>query len=294
VQRFVAPHGVRMDHALHDGAVVPPFYDSMLGKLIAHAPTRDEAVAQLVAALEATVVLGLPTNRRLLIECLRDPVFREGGARIPFLAERGEALRAAVSQGDKAQQALLVAGVWCAQAARPLGRTLAAPFERPMRLRHRDEIIAARVLEVAPDAWRVAIADATRTIRGVPGPGDDVIHLVVDGTSTALRWVRLAPAQWHLQIGAVDAIVADASFDPPVAAARTAAPEIRAPFSGRVVAVHASSGRQFAAGDTLVVIEAMKLEHAVSAPHAATVAHVAVGVGQQVSPQQVLLTLEVA
>src|SRR6185369_12876204 len=117
VQCFVAPNGVRMDHALADGAVVPPYYDSMIGKLIAHAPTREEAIERLAAALEQTVVLGLPTNRTLLIECLRDPVFGAGDALIPFLAERGEALRARLAEHERAMQPLLFAALWSAQAS---------------------------------------------------------------------------------------------------------------------------------------------------------------------------------
>src|SRR5258706_6112521 len=90
VQRFEAPSSVRVDHALRDGAVVSVHYDSMLGKLVAHAATRDEAIDRLGAALEQTVVLGLPTNRAFLAECLRDPVFRTGDALIPFLGTQGD------------------------------------------------------------------------------------------------------------------------------------------------------------------------------------------------------------
>lgn len=288
VQRFVAPEGVRIDHALHDGALVPPFYDSMLGKLIAHGPTREEAVERLIAGLEATVVLGLPTNRALLAECLRDPQFRAGQAGIPFLAERGAALRATLAAREGALLPLLIAGVWCAQADGATRRALPAPFERPMRLRHRERVIDARVRELAPDGLQITIGDKAAIVQCRPG------HLLLDGVAHALRWARLSPCEWHLQIGSVDAFVADASFEPAISATRRAAPEIKAPFSGRIVAVHAAPAQQVAAGDTLIVIESMKLEHAVSAPRAATVSKVAVQVGQQVSPQQVLLLLEAA
>jgi geranyl-CoA carboxylase alpha subunit len=76
---------VRFDHALERGAVVTPHYDAMLGKLIARAPTRDQAIDRLTHALANTVVLGLPTNRGFLASCLDHPVFRAGNATIPFL-----------------------------------------------------------------------------------------------------------------------------------------------------------------------------------------------------------------
>jgi geranyl-CoA carboxylase alpha subunit len=78
---------VRVDHALESGTAVPPFYDSMIAKLIAHAATRDEARAQLAAALDETVALGLPTNKAFLADVLRDPVFAAGGATTAFLSK---------------------------------------------------------------------------------------------------------------------------------------------------------------------------------------------------------------
>jgi acetyl/propionyl-CoA carboxylase alpha subunit len=80
--------GVRADHALESGIDIPPHYDSLLAKLIAHAPDRDAARAQLAAALDATLALGLPTNKAFLAAVLRDPVFAAGNASTALLGER--------------------------------------------------------------------------------------------------------------------------------------------------------------------------------------------------------------
>ena len=77
---------VRVDHALESGAAIPPFYDSMIAKLIAHAPTRDEARSRLVAALHETVAEGLPTNKAFLAAVLRDGTFAAGRATTGFLS----------------------------------------------------------------------------------------------------------------------------------------------------------------------------------------------------------------
>src|SRR5690606_10369597 len=93
VHTFIEPplqEGLRFDHAIAPASVITPHYDAMLGKLIAHAPDRAQAIAQLAHALDATVLLGLPTNRALLAACLRHPVFGAGEALIPFLAEHGD------------------------------------------------------------------------------------------------------------------------------------------------------------------------------------------------------------
>jgi geranyl-CoA carboxylase alpha subunit len=271
VQRFVPPPGLRFDHALREGTVVPPYYDSMLGKLVAHGATRDEAIARLASALDRTVVLGLPTNRRLLAACLRDPVFGAGEARIPFLAERGDALRAALATRDADSDVLLCAALWAAQAACVDGSP-PSPFERPMRFRHRDRDIDARVQETGGTTLRITIADRTATVPIVRGPQ-----------------ARLPDGRWHLQLGALDAVVEDRSYAPRLAERGPHAAELKAPFSGRVVALQAGIGAQVEAGQTLLVIESMKLEHSIAAPRAGTVAAVAVEVGHQVSSQQLLI-----
>jgi len=80
--------GVRVDHALESGLEVTPHYDSLLAKLMAHAPTRDAAREKLAAALDATLALGLTTNRAYLAAVLRDPVFAAGHATTALLEER--------------------------------------------------------------------------------------------------------------------------------------------------------------------------------------------------------------
>ena len=100
---------------------------------------------------------------------------------------------------------------------------------------------------------------------------------------------------WHVQVGAVDLFLRDASFDPPASsAAAAAANELRVPFNGKVIAVHAQEGRSVKKGDTLVVVESMKLEHALAAARDGTVRSLHVEAGQQVATSQVLVTFEAA
>jgi geranyl-CoA carboxylase alpha subunit len=78
---------VRVEHALETGSAVPPYYDSMMAKLVAHGATRDAAREKLAAALDETVALGLPTNKRFLASILRDPTFASGLATTGFLGK---------------------------------------------------------------------------------------------------------------------------------------------------------------------------------------------------------------
>jgi len=261
VLHFREPGNVRFDHALFEGLPVPPFYDSMLGKLIAHAQTRDQAIDQLAGALDRTELLGLPSNRRFLAACLRHPVVRAGAARISFLTEHGDAIR---EQLHAQEQAVLRASFLAALLPQGPSPVLPLPFERPLRMRHRGRVTALHLRE----------ADAS--------------------LSPAAAVVSLPDGSWHVQSGSVDLFLADASFEAPSAGPGAAVNELRAPFNGKVIAVKAQPGSLVARGDTLLVIESMKLEHALAASRDGVVKAVHVEQGQQAATSQVLVTFEVA
>jgi 3-methylcrotonyl-CoA carboxylase alpha subunit/geranyl-CoA carboxylase alpha subunit len=263
VMHFRPPEGgaVRFDHAIFTGLVVSPYYDSMLGKLIVHAPTRSEAIDRLAAALDGTQLLGLPTNRALLAACLRHPEFRAGRALIPFLAEHAGELRATIKSGEDAvadvgARAAIFAG------ARPGSSGLPCPFVRPARVRHRGAVV-------------------------------DLPLLVAHHAATSTHCMRLGDSRWHIQIGAVDLFIDDASFEPAAGAGgASAANELRAPFNGKVIAVKAQPGTAVSRGDTLLVLESMKLEHALGASRDGVIKAVHVTPGQQAATSQVLVTFE--
>ena len=273
VLHFREPLDTRFDHAIFEGLQVSPHYDSMLGKLIAHAPTRGEAIARLASALDRTEVVGLPTNRRLLAACLRHPQFQAGVALIPFLDRHAPEMREALVGEEQA--IALECGLAALWGSAPGPRQLACSFPRPVRLRHRDHVIALQVRENA----------------------DGSVDVVQDGQARRITvpeaaCVRRGDRTWHVQHGAVDLVVADASFEPELAGAGTAANELRAPFNGKVIAIKAQPGATVARGDTLLVLESMKLEHALGASRDGVIKSVHVEPGQQAATSQVLVTFE--
>ncbi|RYF16218.1 MAG: biotin/lipoyl-binding protein [Comamonadaceae bacterium] len=234
----------------------------MLGKLVAHAPTRAEAIGKLAVALDRLQVLGLPTNRRFLASCLRHPEFAAGNARIPFLAEHGESIRRQLEQAEFGVTAEAAFSIILPKGA---AAALPSPFTRPMRIAHRGAMFDVPVCE----ADGVAAGQA--------------------------QVVPLGDGHWHVQVGSVDLFLHDASFDAPAdEAGGPADSELRVPFNGRVIAVHAQPGQAVKKGDTLVVVESMKLEHALAAVRDGTVRSLHVEAGQQVATAQVLVTLEAA
>jgi geranyl-CoA carboxylase alpha subunit len=277
VGHFREPPGVRFDHAMFEGLHVPPYYDSMLGKLIAHAPTRAQAIDQLALALDRLQVLGLPTNRRMLAACLRDEVFRGGLALIPFLAERGAVLRAQLAAEEREVAAMAGLAALYARGQAYSSHPLAASFPRPVRLRHRGELLALGVRERA--GGELDVERDGRTARVAP---------------RADACVRVGGNGWHVQAGAVDLVIEDASYEPAAGGGMSAANELRAPFNGKVIAVKTRAGESVARGDTLLVLESMKLEHALGAARDGIVKTVHVEAGQQAATSQVLFTFEAA
>ncbi|MDW5443987.1 biotin carboxylase N-terminal domain-containing protein [Polaromonas sp. SM01] len=291
VLHFQAPSEARFDHALQAGLEVTPFYDSMLGKLIVHGSNRAQAIKALIAALAGTQILGLPTNRAFLAACLAHPVFRAGQALIPFLAEHGEAIRQAL----KEQQAQLLLPAAIAQHfATSLGAadSLPPPFAKPLRVLHHAEVLALSLTETGQGLLAVTVGELTQQA-GCQRVADHELRVTVDGCSRRVQAVQVADGRWHVQSGLVDLWLGDASL---AAAAGTAsasqAMELRAPFNGKVIAIQAVAGEAVKRGDTLLVIESMKLEHAICATRDAVIASITVELGQQIAPGQMLLNLE--
>ena len=269
-----APGALRFDHALEEGAEVTPHYDAMLGKLIVHAPTRAEAIAALVRALHSTRVLGLPTNRAFLAACLQHPVFSSGQALVPFLAEHAAGLQGLLFK--KELSALMQPALEAIFASNPAS-DLPCSMARPLRLRHQGQVHSVAVRELGSGRLQVEQA------------GSEPTSITLQLPHRGVHYAAVGPLRWHWQTDGVDGWVEDASWEPATrAGAAGGATELRAPFNGKVVALPVAAGQALAAGDTVVVIESMKLEHSLASPAAATVAELLVAPGQQVSPGQVL------
>ena len=298
VSRFDAPAAsafergdLRFDHALRDGAVVSPHYDAMLGKLIAYAPTREAAMDRLRVALAHTRVMGLPTNRDFLDACLAHPVFRAGGALIPFLAEHGDGVREGLARREAG--VLPVAALALVLASAPAAQPLGCRYARPLRLRHRGEAQAFDFTATGAGEATLRQGNAVHAARWSRVGANLVITL--DGQRHTVAVVAAGRAaddgapRTHVQVDGVSLWLDDLSLLPLRRAGGSAADELRAPFNGKLVSLAVAAGDRVSKGSPLVVIESMKIEHSLTATHDVVVEAVAVVPGQQVAPGQVLL-----
>jgi 3-methylcrotonyl-CoA carboxylase alpha subunit/geranyl-CoA carboxylase alpha subunit len=290
VLAFAAPEGLRFDHALQVGSVVTPHYDAMLGKLIAHASTRAEAIDRLCAGLSQTAVLGLPTNRAFLAACLAHPVFRAGEALIPFLAEHADDLRQSLQAHGDARTAAALAVLYAEQSPAP---ALASPFTRPVRMSLGADTFALNLQELGQGQVRIQTSKATH--QASVQRSAERLHITLNGC----RWQAHAVAcagptpRWHVQLQGPESLelwLTDLTHSAPnTGASAQAAQSLRAPFNGKLIALHVQEGQAVQQGDAVLVIESMKLEHVLNAPRDAVVHSIAVTPGQQVGPGQVLV-----
>ncbi|MBV1730762.1 MAG: carbamoyl-phosphate synthase large subunit, partial [Hydrogenophaga sp.] len=298
VRHFTEPDlavpGLRFDHALETGSTVTPHYDALLGKLIAHAPTRAEAIRRLAHALGATQVLGLHTNRAFLSACLWHPVFAAGAASIPFLAEHGDALRTSLQTTPAAEGVAALALLYVSQ---PPAVALPSPHPRHLRLRLGSKVQEWLVQETGQGRVRVIQGDRVHEAQ-ISGQ-----RIVLDGVGWSARAVPVDPGagvpRWHVQLTggdlpagtATELWIDDLGFAPREAAGgASAARELRAPFNGKLIALHVQTGQTVARGAPLLVIESMKLEHTLHAPRDTVIESLNVAPGQQVAPGQLLAT----
>jgi excisionase family DNA binding protein len=276
--RWPAGEGIRVDAGVAVGDEVTGRFDPMLAKVIAHGRNRAEALDRLATALDGTVVLGLVTNLRFLRWLVRHPVVGAGEARIDTLAAIWP-LRAEDDASDEATAPAGVRDVTWAAAARALAGSQRSREDNPLsggwrlaapaRLR----LVAEGEERTVPVA--VDIAEDPAVVRA-----GDTVHVDEDGRSIA---VRLAPPP---DVGR--ALLAAAA----AIAHAGGVLELTAPMPGAVVRVHVEAGSNVQAGDPLVTLEAMKMEHAVASPIDGRVAELRVGPGDQVARGQHLGTVE--
>jgi acetyl-CoA/propionyl-CoA carboxylase biotin carboxyl carrier protein len=288
--------GVRVDSSLLSGTVVGSDYDPMLSKVIAHGADRDEAMALLDRALSETAVLGVQTNVEFLRFLLADERVRAGDLDTALLDERlvdfaplpapDDVLAAGglFRQWALAFRALRSAGnPWAAPTGWRVGG--AAPVRTAMQTPLRSETVSVWGL---PEAASVQVGDGEIHSAGVQVTKTK-LNVTLDGLRREYHW---AEADRHLWIaderGTWHLREAEEHKIHRAVGARPA--EVVSPMPGSVIAVQASSGDEIAEGAVVVVIEAMKMEHSLTAPVSGRV-DVLVSVGDQVKVEQVLARL---
>jgi acetyl-CoA/propionyl-CoA carboxylase, biotin carboxylase, biotin carboxyl carrier protein len=283
--------GVRVDSSLLSGTVVGSDYDPMLSKVIAHGADRDEALAKLDRALAQTGVLGVQTNIEFLRFLLADERVRAGDLDTSLLDERladfaplpapDDVLAAGGLYRQWALDRRAAGNLWAAPTGWRIGGG-AAPVRTAMQTPLRIETVS---VWGPPDAANVRVGDGEiQTASAELDPTE--MSVTLDGLRRDYRW---AEAERHLWIADERGTwhLREAEEQKIHRAVGPRQAEVVSPMPGSVIAVQAASGTDVSEGDTVVVVEAMKMEHSLAAPASGRV-EVLVSVGDQVKVDQVL------
>jgi acetyl/propionyl-CoA carboxylase alpha subunit len=268
LESFSLPDGVRVDAGVEEGDEISPHYDPMIAKLIAHAPTREAAIAELAEACGEVEIYPVKSNAGFLVHCLESPDFIAGALDTGLIGRELETLTA---PADPSPEALATAG-WAFR-----------------------EQVEREAETVGPSPW-VALSGFR-----LNAPAATTTRLFLNGQAVDAEMGEQPSRSVHV-LGEDAAVVFEGGEafvfrdHPPAAdaAGSSSDGQIRAPMPGKVTVVAVAAGDKVAKGQPLVTLEAMKMEHALTAPFDGSVDEVAVTLGAQVSEGTVLVKLTAA
>ena len=283
---------LRVEHGLKAQSAVPPFYDSMVAKLVAHGSDRDEARRRLLHGLADTVALGITTNQVFLSACLRHPVFAAGQATTAFIVQhQAELLAGDAAAADEA----LALGAALLYAVGE--QTLAHPFDVPLRLRLGEQgLPRTATLRHRAGGCTLRLGDAQFDMSLLSVDGQ-VLQIVCNGVRRPVVSARDASDGNTLHLHALGRPwrIDDLSHQAVLRHSHGASDgKLRSTMNGRVVAVQVAVGDTVTAGQPMVTLEAMKMEHVHAAPMAGTVSALHVSVGDQVGAHRVVAEVTAA
>jgi geranyl-CoA carboxylase alpha subunit len=290
-----AGEGIRVDHGMVAQPTIPPYYDSMVAKVIAWGVDREQARGRLLRALAGSSVLGLVTNRDYLLQALAAPAFAT-----PNLATRwlGEASPAWSARAPDARWAAIAAVLRLQRLARGFGPlalwSSGGLRETPLRLASGERVFDLRLSYRRGEPVETVVGEARHAIELLhddgPQGGCDA-ELIVDGAHLRVRAAMHGDTGW-LDADGTCAAWADLSQAPPQRDDEASHGIVTSRMHGQLVRLNVELGQRVAKGDFVLAIEAMKMEHRIEAPVAGTVVELGAVAGTQVSPGALLLRIE--
>ena len=297
--------GVRIDDGISSGQAISPFYDPMVAKIIGYGPTRETARLRLIGALKETVLFGTPNNKDFLIQCLEKQSFIDGAATTAFITEEfseADLAVAPVSFSDSAVAATL--DLWLENKAyfqhsllvscELKNWTMASAMvsRKQYQFDETTHDLSISPVNSSVDTYQVtdATAEQSAVIQVVSIQANAAVVLL-DGVKLVAQFMQRQRGQMYCSIGGRGAFFKDLIILDGALAEAVGGGRVIAPMHGLLLEVMVKPGDEVSKGQTLAVLEAMKMHYEIQAEIDGTVAGVTAVAGKQVATDDVLIDI---
>ena len=297
--------GVRIDDGISSGQAISPFYDPMVAKIIGYGPTRETARLRLIGALKETVLFGTPNNKDFLIQCLEKQSFIDGAATTAFIAEEfseADLAVAPVSFSDSAVAATL--DLWLENKAyfqhsllvscELKNWTMASAMvsRKQYQFDETTHDLSISPVNSSVDTYQVTDATAEQSaVIQVLSIQANAAVVLLDGVKLVAQFMQRQRGQIYCSIGGRGAFFKDLIILDGALAEAVGGGRVIAPMHGLLLEVMVKPGEEVSKGQTLAVLEAMKMHYEIQAEIDGTVAGVTAVAGKQVATDDVLIDI---
>ncbi|WP_202743929.1 acetyl/propionyl/methylcrotonyl-CoA carboxylase subunit alpha [Acinetobacter calcoaceticus] len=280
------PH-VRIDHGMLATDEVSPFYDPMVAKVIAYGKTREDAIRLLARAVDDCVLLGVNSNKQFLVNLLRHPVVVAGDTNTAFIQQHLQDDSSLHSQVLSLETLAIAAALFSQSKGTAVWQTgLGVPL--PLKLKYDDQQIQLQ-LSSENNAFTVQFCDQTICIEIIEKTAEQMIY-VVEGVRRRVQYV-LDGDQLYLDRDNGNITIRNVTYAAPETADVVGDGKIRAPMDGAVVNILVNKGDSVVKGQTLLVLEAMKIQQQIRSDVDGVVEDILGQQGQQVKKRQMLFSI---
>ncbi len=294
--------GIRVDHCLQEGGEISPFYDSMQGKLIAWGPNRYVARCRLIKALEECVLLGVVSNKDFLVRILNHEAFAAGDFDTKFIdryfpRDEIEAALPGLRHRALAAVAMYHRDATALRSDQGLSESFMSwrnsnAVSYQLKIGHGENLWECAIRATGPCAYEVDLGDKEEKQHiTLTSFSDHEFHYVCEGVQGSADYAGAGNLLW-LSCEGETWVYSDKTLLPPDAGAEGSDGRILASMDGKILAVNVQPGDSISKGETVLVLEAMKMEFQVAAAVDGIVEEVGVSAGDQVKARQLMAAIK--
>ena len=285
----VESKNVRIDHGMLAQGEISPFYDPMVAKVIAYGETRTDAIRSLARAVEESVLLGVNSNKEFLVNLLRHALVLKGDTNTAFIQEHFQEDLSLNKQSLNLESLALVASLFTNASTQSSWNT-GISLSLPLKLRYDEQKID---LIVKRDGSLVTVeaCGETQSIDLLDQTAEQLIY-VINGVRRKIDYAIEANVV-YLDSANGNVAVENITYLPPETAEVAGDGKIRAPMDGSIINVMVNAGDTVSKGQTLLILEAMKIQQQIKSDVDGIVGEIVGQAGQQVKKRQILLNVDI-